>query len=165
MTRPVHPVNMSFLAFRNLAYLYIQHRKNILTATSSPAQHRQETNNDRMTLYGLMMKPIQRFPQFILLLQVERNIITLFLRMTVLFICASRGRPIHMHLNTVFFAGRKKITLFCLNHEMEQLFLVIILTKLCAFSVFMLPACSLSIWEVLPVVKSACDSCDKFHNY
>uniref|UniRef100_H3C3Z4 Rho guanine nucleotide exchange factor 10 n=1 Tax=Tetraodon nigroviridis TaxID=99883 RepID=H3C3Z4_TETNG len=32
-------------------------------------KHRQETNNDRMTLYGLMMKPIQRFPQFILLLQ------------------------------------------------------------------------------------------------
>ncbi|KAM7376539.1 hypothetical protein PAMP_006266 [Pampus punctatissimus] len=32
-------------------------------------KHRQETSNDRMTLYGLMMKPIQRFPQFILLLQ------------------------------------------------------------------------------------------------
>uniref|UniRef100_A0A673ADD0 Rho guanine nucleotide exchange factor 10 n=1 Tax=Sphaeramia orbicularis TaxID=375764 RepID=A0A673ADD0_9TELE len=32
-------------------------------------QHRQETSSDRMTLYGLMMKPIQRFPQFILLLQ------------------------------------------------------------------------------------------------
>ncbi|XP_057715226.1 rho guanine nucleotide exchange factor 10 isoform X2 [Corythoichthys intestinalis] len=32
-------------------------------------KHRQETNSDRMTLYGLMMKPIQRFPQFILLLQ------------------------------------------------------------------------------------------------
>lgn len=66
----------------------------------SPAQHRQETNNDRMTLYGLMMKPIQRFPQFILLLQVERNIITLFLNMMVLFICVSRGQSIHMHLNT-----------------------------------------------------------------
>ncbi|XP_074465805.1 rho guanine nucleotide exchange factor 10 isoform X2 [Sebastes fasciatus] len=32
-------------------------------------KHRQETSGDRMTLYGLMMKPIQRFPQFILLLQ------------------------------------------------------------------------------------------------
>nr|XP_057946844.1 rho guanine nucleotide exchange factor 10 isoform X1 [Doryrhamphus excisus] len=32
-------------------------------------KHRQETSCDRMTLYGLMMKPIQRFPQFILLLQ------------------------------------------------------------------------------------------------
>ncbi|KAK1893735.1 Rho guanine nucleotide exchange factor 10, partial [Dissostichus eleginoides] len=28
-------------------------------------KHRQETSSDRMTLYGLMMKPIQRFPQFI----------------------------------------------------------------------------------------------------
>lgn len=26
---------------------------------------------DRITLYGLMVKPIQRFPQFILLLQVR----------------------------------------------------------------------------------------------
>lgn len=32
-------------------------------------KQRQETSTDRMTLYGLMMKPIQRFPQFILLLQ------------------------------------------------------------------------------------------------
>uniref|UniRef100_A0A7N6FGF5 DH domain-containing protein n=1 Tax=Anabas testudineus TaxID=64144 RepID=A0A7N6FGF5_ANATE len=32
-------------------------------------KHRQDTSSDRMTLYGLMMKPIQRFPQFILLLQ------------------------------------------------------------------------------------------------
>lgn len=32
-------------------------------------KHRQESSGDRMTLYGLMMKPIQRFPQFILLLQ------------------------------------------------------------------------------------------------
>ncbi|XP_019940693.2 rho guanine nucleotide exchange factor 10 isoform X1 [Paralichthys olivaceus] len=32
-------------------------------------KHSQETSSDRMTLYGLMMKPIQRFPQFILLLQ------------------------------------------------------------------------------------------------
>ncbi|XP_061700066.1 rho guanine nucleotide exchange factor 10 isoform X3 [Syngnathoides biaculeatus] len=32
-------------------------------------KHRQETSCDKMTLYGLMMKPIQRFPQFILLLQ------------------------------------------------------------------------------------------------
>ncbi|KAK7142345.1 hypothetical protein R3I94_011883 [Phoxinus phoxinus] len=32
-------------------------------------KHRQETNKDHLTLYGLMMKPIQRFPQFILLLQ------------------------------------------------------------------------------------------------
>ncbi|XP_047467973.1 rho guanine nucleotide exchange factor 10 isoform X2 [Mugil cephalus] len=32
-------------------------------------KHRQETSSDRITLYGLMMKPIQRFPQFILLLQ------------------------------------------------------------------------------------------------
>ncbi|XP_076017780.1 rho guanine nucleotide exchange factor 10 isoform X2 [Genypterus blacodes] len=30
---------------------------------------RQEASGDRVTLYGLMMKPIQRFPQFILLLQ------------------------------------------------------------------------------------------------
>ncbi|XP_068607758.1 rho guanine nucleotide exchange factor 10 [Brachionichthys hirsutus] len=32
-------------------------------------KHRQESSCDRITLYGLMMKPIQRFPQFILLLQ------------------------------------------------------------------------------------------------
>ncbi|XP_056151253.1 rho guanine nucleotide exchange factor 10 isoform X2 [Lampris incognitus] len=32
-------------------------------------KHRQETSSDRVTLYSLMMKPIQRFPQFILLLQ------------------------------------------------------------------------------------------------
>ena len=36
-----------------------------------PLQHRQEISADRVTLYGLMMKPIQRFPQFILLLQVR----------------------------------------------------------------------------------------------
>lgn len=80
MTRLILPVNMPLLAFKIFAYSYIQHCNKILTATSSPAQHRQETNNDRMTLYGLMMKPIQRFPQFILLLQVERNIITLLLK-------------------------------------------------------------------------------------
>uniref|UniRef100_A0A8C6WG56 Rho guanine nucleotide exchange factor (GEF) 10 n=1 Tax=Neogobius melanostomus TaxID=47308 RepID=A0A8C6WG56_9GOBI len=44
------------------------------TCTAKPGfleflKHRQETSTDRMTLYGLMMKPIQRFPQFILLLQ------------------------------------------------------------------------------------------------
>uniref|UniRef100_A0A8C1Z3I5 Rho guanine nucleotide exchange factor (GEF) 10 n=1 Tax=Cyprinus carpio TaxID=7962 RepID=A0A8C1Z3I5_CYPCA len=32
-------------------------------------KHRQETSKDHLTLYGLMMKPIQRFPQFIMLLQ------------------------------------------------------------------------------------------------
>ncbi|XP_052001286.1 rho guanine nucleotide exchange factor 10-like isoform X1 [Xyrauchen texanus] len=32
-------------------------------------KHCQETSKDRLTFYGLMMKPIQRFPQFILLLQ------------------------------------------------------------------------------------------------
>nr|XP_014352505.1 PREDICTED: rho guanine nucleotide exchange factor 10 isoform X1 [Latimeria chalumnae] len=32
-------------------------------------KHCQDSNSDRITLYGLMMKPIQRFPQFILLLQ------------------------------------------------------------------------------------------------
>uniref|UniRef100_A0A672P4K1 Rho guanine nucleotide exchange factor 10 n=1 Tax=Sinocyclocheilus grahami TaxID=75366 RepID=A0A672P4K1_SINGR len=32
-------------------------------------KHRQETSKDHLTLYGLMMKPIQRFPQFIRLLQ------------------------------------------------------------------------------------------------
>lgn len=100
MTRRGRPVNISLFAFRIFAYSYIQHCNTILTATSFPAQYRQETNNDRMTLYGLMMKPIQRFPQFILLLQVERNIRT-FLKMTVLFMSASRGRSIHMHLNNV----------------------------------------------------------------
>ncbi|XP_072313311.1 rho guanine nucleotide exchange factor 10 isoform X2 [Eucyclogobius newberryi] len=44
------------------------------TCTAKPGfleflKHRQETSMDRITLYGLMMKPIQRFPQFILLLQ------------------------------------------------------------------------------------------------
>lgn len=34
-------------------------------------QQCQESSPDRITLYGLMMKPIQRFPQFILLLQVN----------------------------------------------------------------------------------------------
>uniref|UniRef100_UPI00398F5843 rho guanine nucleotide exchange factor 10 isoform X1 n=1 Tax=Pristiophorus japonicus TaxID=55135 RepID=UPI00398F5843 len=32
-------------------------------------KHCHESSSDRITLYGLMMKPIQRFPQFILLLQ------------------------------------------------------------------------------------------------
>ncbi|KAJ8371943.1 hypothetical protein AAFF_G00298550 [Aldrovandia affinis] len=32
-------------------------------------KHCQDSSSDRLTLYGLMMKPIQRFPQFILLLQ------------------------------------------------------------------------------------------------
>ncbi|XP_036397828.1 rho guanine nucleotide exchange factor 10 [Megalops cyprinoides] len=32
-------------------------------------KHCQDSSSDRVTLYGLMMKPIQRFPQFILLLQ------------------------------------------------------------------------------------------------
>ncbi|KAM6973165.1 rho guanine nucleotide exchange factor 10 [Aplochiton taeniatus] len=44
------------------------------TCASKPSfldflKHRQESSSDRVTLYGLMMKPIQRFPQFILLLQ------------------------------------------------------------------------------------------------
>ncbi|MBN3310625.1 ARHGA factor, partial [Amia calva] len=44
------------------------------TCVSKPAfleflKHCQECSSDRVTLYGLMMKPIQRFPQFILLLQ------------------------------------------------------------------------------------------------
>uniref|UniRef100_A0A673WUS4 Rho guanine nucleotide exchange factor 10 n=1 Tax=Salmo trutta TaxID=8032 RepID=A0A673WUS4_SALTR len=44
------------------------------TCASKPSfldflKHRQDTSSDRVTLYGLMMKPIQRFPQFILLLQ------------------------------------------------------------------------------------------------
>ncbi|XP_077476533.1 rho guanine nucleotide exchange factor 10 isoform X1 [Stigmatopora argus] len=44
------------------------------TCAAKPAfleflKNRQEMSCDRMTLYGLMMKPIQRFPQFILLLQ------------------------------------------------------------------------------------------------
>lgn len=161
MTRCVHPVNISLFAFRICAYLYIQHCNKILTATSSPAQHRQETNNDRMTLYGLMMKPIQRFPQFILLLQVERNIITLFWKMTVLFICASRGRSKHMHLNTFVGGGVKNHPVLSESWNGA----VIILTKLCASSVFMVPACCLSVWEVLPVVKSAYNLCDTFHKY
>uniref|UniRef100_A0A4W5Q0L4 Rho guanine nucleotide exchange factor 10 n=1 Tax=Hucho hucho TaxID=62062 RepID=A0A4W5Q0L4_9TELE len=44
------------------------------TCASKPSfldflKQRQDTSSDRVTLYGLMMKPIQRFPQFILLLQ------------------------------------------------------------------------------------------------
>ncbi|XP_035235837.1 rho guanine nucleotide exchange factor 10 isoform X2 [Anguilla anguilla] len=44
------------------------------TCASKPAfveflKHCQDSSGDRVTLYGLMMKPIQRFPQFILLLQ------------------------------------------------------------------------------------------------
>ncbi|CAH2248535.1 rho guanine nucleotide exchange factor 10 isoform X1 [Pelobates cultripes] len=44
------------------------------TCATKPAfleylKHCQEFGPDRITLYGLMMKPIQRFPQFILLLQ------------------------------------------------------------------------------------------------
>lgn len=34
-------------------------------------QKKQASSTDRITLYGLMVKPIQRFPQFILLLQVS----------------------------------------------------------------------------------------------
>lgn len=37
-------------------------------------QRRQVCSPDRVTLYGLMVKPIQRFPQFILLLQVSRQV-------------------------------------------------------------------------------------------
>ncbi|NXN97525.1 ARHGA factor, partial [Rhinopomastus cyanomelas] len=36
---------------------------------------RQESSPDRITLYGLMMKPIQRFPQFILLLQASGDML------------------------------------------------------------------------------------------
>lgn len=39
-------------------------------------QRRQVCSPDRVTLYGLMVKPIQRFPQFILLLQVPPGIPT-----------------------------------------------------------------------------------------
>lgn len=35
-------------------------------------QEKQASSPDRITLYGLMVKPIQRFPQFILLLQVSQ---------------------------------------------------------------------------------------------
>lgn len=35
-------------------------------------QKKQALSADRITLYGLMVKPIQRFPQFILLLQVSQ---------------------------------------------------------------------------------------------
>ncbi|CAB1330750.1 unnamed protein product [Coregonus sp. 'balchen'] len=45
---------------------YCEYVNNFSTAM---AVHRQDTSSDRVTLYGLMMKPIQRFPQFILLLQ------------------------------------------------------------------------------------------------
>lgn len=38
-------------------------------------QRRQVCSPDRVTLYGLMVKPIQRFPQFILLLQVLRGML------------------------------------------------------------------------------------------
>ena len=40
------------------------------TAPPLLQQRRQVCSPDRVTLYGLMVKPIQRFPQFILLLQV-----------------------------------------------------------------------------------------------
>lgn len=40
-----------------------------------PQQRRQVCSPDRVTLYGLMVKPIQRFPQFILLLQVLPRIL------------------------------------------------------------------------------------------
>lgn len=36
-------------------------------------QKKQASSADRITLYGLMVKPIQRFPQFILLLQVTSH--------------------------------------------------------------------------------------------
>lgn len=39
-------------------------------------QRRQVCSPDRVTLYGLMVKPIQRFPQFILLLQVPCGVLT-----------------------------------------------------------------------------------------
>lgn len=42
----------------------------LFIAFSPLAQKRQMASADRVTLYGLMVKPIQRFPQFILLLQV-----------------------------------------------------------------------------------------------
>lgn len=37
-------------------------------------QKKQASSPDRITLYGLMVKPIQRFPQFILLLQVRHHL-------------------------------------------------------------------------------------------
>ena len=40
-----------------------------------PQQRRQACSSDRVTLYGLMVKPIQRFPQFILLLQVPQRVL------------------------------------------------------------------------------------------
>lgn len=50
--------------------IFLQNESLYTDWPSCRRQHRQETSSDRMTLYGLMMKPIQRFPQFILLLQV-----------------------------------------------------------------------------------------------
>lgn len=56
-------------------------------------QQCQESSPDRITLYGLMMKPIQRFPQFILLLQVnsvyQRDALIAFLCGLLVGLCGS----------------------------------------------------------------------------
>lgn len=76
MTKP------TFLAFlkvscvlecgHTLASLHLHVQPADLIPTMSTVLQKQQINSmDRITLYGLMVKPIQRFPQFILLLQVS----------------------------------------------------------------------------------------------
>ena len=38
-------------------------------------RERQNESSDRLNLYGLMLKPVQRFPQFILMVQVGCDVI------------------------------------------------------------------------------------------
>lgn len=61
--------------------------------TFYPLQKRQMASADRVTLYGLMVKPIQRFPQFILLLQVR-----------------AKGTRTHLALHPIFLQPGKGLT-------------------------------------------------------
>lgn len=57
--------------------------QSVVSASGWPCltfQKKQASSPDRITLYGLMVKPIQRFPQFILLLQVSRPILSVTAR-------------------------------------------------------------------------------------
>ncbi len=57
------------LILASFLFLFRQVRYLLLIIGSSLVQVKQITAHDRLNFYGLIVKPIQRFPQFILLLQ------------------------------------------------------------------------------------------------
>jgi hypothetical protein len=52
-----------------MALLVSQDGRHLFVTSCSRVQVKQITAHDRLNFYGLIVKPIQRFPQFILLLQ------------------------------------------------------------------------------------------------